>query len=136
MKTKTKIIIIEDDVFFGNLIKNFLVNQEYENVILFTDEEECLKSIKTEQALYILDHHLVKMTGLEVMNKIKEKNAKAQFIYLSGESLGKVAVKALRNGALDYIEKNKKAFVKLNDLIEQVLLHNLKQADFNSFKIA
>ena len=136
MKTKTKIIILEDDVFFGNLIKNFLINQEYENVILYTDEEECLKSIKNEPALFILDHHLVKMTGLEVMNKIKEKNSKAQFIYLSGENLGKVAVKALRNGALDYIEKNKKAFIKLNDLIEQVLMHNLKQADFNSFKIA
>lgn len=121
METKTKIIILDDDAFFGNLLKNFLYNQEYDNIELYQDEDKCIDSIKPESMVVILDHHLEKSTGLDVMKEIQKKNPDAYIIYLSGQEYMHVAVKALRGGAIDYIEKNGGAFLQLKTLIDQIM---------------
>lgn len=121
MNSDTKIIILDDDVFFGNLLKNFLINQEYNNIQLFSQEDDCIKSIEKEPAVVILDHHLEKSTGLDVMKVIQEKNPEAYFIYLSGQEFMHVAVKALRSGAIDYIEKNGNAFYQLKSIIDKII---------------
>lgn len=118
---KTKIIILDDDAFFGNLLKNFLYNQEYRNIELYQNEDKCIDSIKNESMVVILDHHLEKSTGLDVMKEIQKKNPDAYIIYLSGQEYMHIAVKALRSGAIDYIEKNSKAFYQLKTLIDQIM---------------
>lgn len=121
METQTKIIILDDDAFFGNLLKNFLYNQEYHNIELYQNEDKCIDSIKPESMVVILDHHLEKSTGLDVMKEIQKKNPDAYIIYLSGQEYMHVAVKALRGGAIDYIEKNGSAFLQLKTLIDQIM---------------
>jgi polysaccharide export outer membrane protein len=118
---KTKIIILDDDAFFGNLLKNFLYNQEYRNIELYQNEDKCIDSIKNESMVVILDHHLEKSTGLDVMKEIQKKNPDAYIIYLSGQEYMHIAVKALRSGAIDYIEKNGSAFYQLKTLIDQIM---------------
>lgn len=122
METQTKIIILDDDAFFGNLLKNFLNNQEYQNIELYQNEDKCIDSIKPESMVVILDHHLEKSTGLDVMKEIQKKNPDAYIIYLSGQEYMHVAVKALRGGAIDYIEKNGSAFLQLKTLIDQIMI--------------
>lgn len=119
MNVYPKIVILEDDVFFGKMIKNFLINQEFKNVHLFHEEEECIKAITNEATILIIDHHLLKSTGLETIKRIKAINPSIQFIYLSGQKTSKIAVRAFREGALDYIEKNKDTFIHLKESLDK-----------------
>lgn len=118
MNHQIKIYILEDDLFFGKMIQNFLMNEGFENVELFQDEDECISAMKPEKALIIMDHHLIHSTGIEVMDQIKEINDSAQFIYLSGQEHSNIAIKALRSGAMDYIEKNKDVLIQLKKSLE------------------
>lgn len=121
MNNNPKIVILEDDIFFGKMIKNFLVNQEFKNIQLFHDEEKCIQAITKEPTILIIDHHLPNATGLEVIQIIRKINPDIQFIYLSGQKTSKVAIKAFREGAIDYIEKNKDTFVHLKKTIDRYL---------------
>lgn len=125
-----KIIILDDDVFFGNLVKNFLINQDYQSVQLFHKEEDCLNYLGSLPALVILDHHLAKSTGLDVMVELKQRNPLTKVIYLSGQEYMHVAIKALRGGAIDYIEKNRNSFFQLKILIDKILEEDQNSTSF------
>ncbi len=119
MSNNFKIVILEDDTFFGNLLKNYLMSNDYENIELYHDEDVFLSSIKKEPTLLILDHHLIHSTGLDVLEKIKEKIPSLQFIYLSGQEYSHIAIKALRLGALEYIEKDRNSFINLKRTLDE-----------------
>lgn len=119
MNQNRKIIILEDDLFYGKIIMNFLLNQEYKNVQLFQDEAECLKAVDNTPTLFIIDHHLKNSVGLDIIAQIKEINENAQFIYLSSQNKSSIAIKALKAGAVDYIEKNNDAFFELKKSIDE-----------------
>ena len=121
MESNLKIIILDDDLFFGNLLRNFLLNQGYKLIELFQDEFKCLESINQGLSIVILDHNLKNSNGFDVMKKIKQKNSKAIIIYLSGQEYMHIAVKAIRLGAIDYIEKNSNYFFQLKQLIDQIM---------------
>lgn len=121
MNAQYNIIILEDDIFFGNLIKNFLMNQGYNNVKLFHNDEDCINSITSEPTLIILDHHLINSTGLETMQRINKLFTSVTFIYLSGQEYVHVALKSLQFGAVDYIEKNKNCFYNLKSVTDQIV---------------
>lgn len=127
-----KIIILDDDVFFGNLVKNFLINQDYHSVQLFHKEEDCLNNIGSLPTLVILDHHLAKSTGLDVMVELKQRNPLTKVIYLSGQEYMHIAIKALRGGAIDYIEKNRNSFFQLKLLIDKILIEDQNSTSFYS----
>ena len=114
-------------MFYGNLIKYFLQNQGYTNVSFFEDESTCLKYVSTKPTLYIVDHFLKQTTGLTVMEEIYLKNPNAFFIYLSNQDSTGVAIKAMKLGAIDYLQKDKsgielliysKEIDKLNSLVK------------------
>lgn len=119
MNSYPAIVILEDDVFFGKMIKNFLINQGFKNIRLFHEEEECIKAITNEPTILIIDHHLLKSTGFETIKRIKAINPTIQFIYLSGQKTSRIAVRAFREGALDYIEKNRDTFVHLKESLDK-----------------
>lgn len=121
MNFQPKIIILEDDQFFGKMIKNFLTNQEFKNIQLFHEEDKCIQAITKEPTILIIDHHLPSSTGLEVIQLVRKINPEIQFIYLSGQKTSKVAIKAFREGAIDYIEKNKDTFIQLKKTIDKYL---------------
>ena len=131
METYPKIIILDDDLFFGNLLKNFLSNQGYKFIELFQDEFKCIESIKQGLTIVILDHHLEKSTGFEVMKKIQQKNSKVIIIYLSGQEYMHIAIKAIRLGAIDYIEKNSNYFFQLKVIIDKIIADLKKTLQWN-----
>ncbi|MEN9440538.1 MAG: hypothetical protein RLZ33_614 [Bacteroidota bacterium] len=123
MNNKHPIVILEDDVFYGKLLKNFLLNQEFNSIQLYSDEEHCLENISMEPTLYLLDYHLAKGTGLDVMRTIMDKNPNARFIYISAQEYSSVAIKVMRCGAIDYIEKNRHVFYHLKNTLDKIHQH-------------
>lgn len=131
MKCSHPIVILEDDVFYGKMLMNFLLNQDFKNVELFQDEDLCLQNVSLKPTLYLLDFNLKTMTGLDVMHQIIQKNPNANFVYISGQDYSSIVLKVMRLGAVDYIEKNRHAFYHLKNTLDKIknniplIKHNL-----------
>ena len=119
MDNKYEFVILDDDMFYGNLVKYFLQNQGYTNVSFFEDESTCLKYVSSKPTLYIVDHFLKQTTGLTMMEEIYLKNPNAFFIYLSNQESSSIAMKAMKLGAIDYLQKDKNSFFHLLNIIDQ-----------------
>lgn len=73
-----------------------------------TDGMEALQKIETEGHSYdavILDVNMPRLNGIEALCKIREKNPRIFCLVLTAYSNIKDAVKAIKNGAFDYVEK-------------------------------
>jgi two-component system, OmpR family, response regulator len=65
----------------------------------------------------ILDFQLPEMDGLAVLKNIKAKHPEAQIILLTGHATLESGVKAMKDGASDYLEKP----ADLNELSEKIM---------------
>jgi DNA-binding NtrC family response regulator len=101
-----KIFIVEDDPFFGNLLKHHLsLNPEYE-VSLFGNAKDCLDNLHKKPDVISIDHGLPDITGDKLLAKIKAVNKNIPVIVISGQEEISVALDLLKAGASDYFVKN------------------------------
>ncbi|MFN5149115.1 MAG: response regulator [Flavobacteriia bacterium] len=121
MNNNNRIMILDDDIFFGNLVKNFLKNHFEEKIDHFTIEDVFLRQLTSEPSIIILDHHLNGCSGLDIIPQILSISPSSTIIYLSGQEFMHVAIKAMRMGVVDYIEKDRNSFYQLKHIIDKVL---------------
>ncbi|MBU1014065.1 MAG: sigma-54 dependent transcriptional regulator [Bacteroidetes bacterium] len=114
-----RIFIVEDDEFYGEMLKHHLSkNPDYE-VELYLTGKECVANLHKKPSVISLDFTLPDTTGHEVMLKIKEYDQDIPIIIVSGQEEIATAVKLLKEGAYDYLEKNEETKDRLwNSLIK------------------
>lgn len=118
---KIKIFVLDDDRYYGLFLKNALENDQY-SIDYFQNEKECIQHLKLLPEILILDHRLENTTGLEILNEVNRQcKGKTQVIYLSAQEYVHVAVKALKEGAIIYLEKSGEAVQAINNAISQVV---------------
>lgn len=101
-----KIFIVEDDEFYGEMLKHHLSkNPDYE-VELFLTGKDFLDNLHKNPSAISLDFTLPDTTGMEVMKKIKDIAPDVPVIIVSGQEDISTAVSLLKEGAYDYFEKN------------------------------
>lgn len=101
-----KIFIVEDDEFYGEMLKHHLQkNPDYE-VELFLNGNDCIKNLHKHPSAISLDYSLPDITGYDVIKKIKEYNSEIPVIIVSGQEDISTAVELLQEGAYDYFVKN------------------------------
>lgn len=123
MKNSIKIFILDDDNFFGNLVKNSL-KSEHREIRYFQTEMELIRSLKEKPEIFILDHRLEHCTGLEILNIVQRKcGDSTNVIYLSAQNYLNITLKALRNGAIEYLEKGVTPLKHLNAVISKIEKH-------------
>jgi len=97
-----KILIIEDDTSFAQMLQNFLARNDFEVILSHTglDGEKQL----TEQSfdLVITDLRLPDYDGIKLVSQLK---GKIPVIVMTGYAEVSTAVKAMKMGAYDYISK-------------------------------
>tara|TARA_R110002051_G_scaffold234092_2_gene295726 strand:- start:16924 stop:18267 length:1344 start_codon:yes stop_codon:yes gene_type:complete len=100
-----KILIIEDDAAFGQMLQKFLTKKEFEVFLSFNAEEG--KKIFTSHSfdLVITDLRLPNYDGIQLLSEIKKINHKIPVIVMTGYAEVSSAVKAMKKGAYDYISK-------------------------------
>lgn len=101
----SKILLIEDDVSFCKLLENFLVKKSYFIKTAFTAEEAKNKVKEHDFDLIITDLRLPDYDGIELMSEFKKLYPAIPVILMTGYSDVSTAVKAIKNGASDYISK-------------------------------
>ncbi len=121
------ILIVEDEEAIRRVLKKVLSEDDSKNNIMeASDGLEAINKIKTENIqLVICDIKMPKKDGLDVLKFLKSYDDKIPIIMISGHGDLKTAVKAMRKGAFDYIEKPP----DLNSLLSSVresLKNNIK----------
>ncbi|WP_220458694.1 sigma-54 dependent transcriptional regulator [Flavobacterium sp. xlx-221] len=101
----SKILIIEDDVSFCLMLKTFLTKKGFEvfNAFSFKEAEVLLNSEKID--LVLTDVRLPDSDGIEILQFIKDINARIQVILMTGYTDIKTAVNVMKLGAFDYVAK-------------------------------
>jgi two-component system response regulator HydG len=100
-----KILIVDDDQDICLLLDKFLSKKGYETSTAQNGASatEILKKDKYD--LVLCDFKLPDLNGLELIQKIKVINPEAALLLITGYSDVKVAVKAIKLGAYDYVTK-------------------------------
>lgn len=102
----TKIFIVEDDAWFGQLLKHHLsLNPDYE-IHLLKSARECLDNLYKKPDIICIDFGLPDLTGDILLEKIKSVNNTLPVIVISGQEDISIAVNFLKSGASDYIVKD------------------------------
>ncbi len=99
------ILIIEDELVLAKNMKAYLERHQYEAVAVHSGEEgiERLESFLPD--VVVLDYHLPRMNGLEVLAQIRRRIPLIKVIMITGNATVEVAVQAMKLGAFDYLSK-------------------------------
>ncbi|RMZ59610.1 sigma-54-dependent Fis family transcriptional regulator [Chryseobacterium nematophagum] len=101
-----KIFIVDDDPFFGEMLKYHLkLNPDYE-IHLFDTAKECLSNLFKNPDIICIDFGLPDIPGDELFKQIKNFYPDLPIIVISGQESIDVAINFLKQGAKDYIVKN------------------------------
>jgi two-component system response regulator AtoC len=99
------VLIIEDELVLAKNIKTYLERHDYEAVAVHSGEDGIEKLEAFLPDVVVLDYHLPKMNGLEVLSHIRSKIPEIKVIMITGNATVEVAVQAVKAGAYDYLAK-------------------------------
>ena len=100
-----KILLIEDDISFCKLLEKFLIKKLYHVTTAFSAAEARLAVKKESFNLILMDIRLPDCDGIGLMTEFKISNPEIPVVLMTGYSDVNTAVKAIKNGAADYISK-------------------------------
>ncbi len=100
-----KVLVIDDESIVRTSCKRILSPDGYE-VRLASNAFEGIKMLEQEQFdLVLTDLKMPDMDGISVLETIKQRWPQTQVIVITGYQTVDTAVKAIKLGAFDYIEK-------------------------------
>jgi DNA-binding response OmpR family regulator len=102
---KQKILLVEDDQNFGDVLRSYLEMHDY-NVMLETDGDAGLMSYKKgDFDLCIFDVMMPKKDGFTLAKEIRERDAEMPIIFLTAKTMKEDVLEGFKIGADDYITK-------------------------------
>jgi RNA polymerase sigma factor (sigma-70 family) len=113
------VYIVDDDPAVCPALSGFLASHGY-TVREFTSAEDFLKTINHgAQGVLVLDYHLGRMSGLELQTELAARGNEWPIIFISGRGDVPTSVKAMKQGAVNFLEK---------PFHNRELLENLREA--------
>jgi len=142
MRQPEKIYLVDDDPAIRDALGLFLESAGY-NVQQLAAARDLLDAINNEdRAVVVLDQYLGDMSGLELQAELNEQGIDCPLIFISGRGDIAISVKAMKAGALDFLEKpvsNKAlqlsvetAFARIDELNEANRLRELAREKYSS----
>jgi DNA-binding NtrC family response regulator len=120
MNQPFKIFIVEDDLWYSEVLEYLLkLNPDCE-VEKFSSGAEFLKNLHRRPSLVTLDYSLGDYTGDELLKKIHNFDPRIPVIMVSGQEDITTALELLRAGAADYIVKNTEAKDRLWNALRNI----------------
>lgn len=100
-----RILIIEDDITFSQLLEGFLKKHDYE-VSIVSKVKEGIKAFEIQTFdIILLDYRLPDGTGMDVLSASHTTHPEIPVVIMTSFHDIRTAVKAMRSGAYDYITK-------------------------------
>ncbi len=105
---KNHVLLVEDDIDFGSILKQYLEVHNYE-VTWAKNGQEALRIFQQEKeipfAICVLDVMMPKLDGFQLAAKIIDIAPELPFVFLTARKLKEDKIKGLKLGADDYIVK-------------------------------
>ncbi|MDE5696570.1 MAG: response regulator transcription factor [Lachnospiraceae bacterium] len=99
-----KILLVEDDAEISEMLKNFLMTENFEVVTAYDGESACQKFFADEYSIVLLDLMIPKISGMEVMKTIRASST-VPIMILSAKDTDSDKTLGLGLGADDYVTK-------------------------------
>ncbi len=100
-----RILVVEDEEVIADVISTKLKKEKYEVDVSLDGEDGLYNAITNIYDLIILDIMLPKISGIEILKKIKENNIKSKVIMLTAKSGLDDKLSCFDYGANDYVTK-------------------------------
>lgn len=116
---KQHVLVVDDDSMNLRFARRML--EEYYEVSCVSSGVEALEFLKTNApALALLDIHMPKMNGFELLDEIRKmpNGADLSVVFLTADKERETEIQVFKAGALDYIQK---------PFVADVVLHRLKR---------
>ncbi|MFP3928586.1 MAG: response regulator [Desulfobacteraceae bacterium] len=99
------IMVLDDVEDAGVMIKRILERKGH-SVAVFTEERDALEHSRTKHVdIVVLDIKLKKISGVEVLRRIKEERPDIEVVMLTGYPTLETAKEAMGYGAREYLVK-------------------------------
>ena len=105
MTPNSKILIIDDDRNLQKTLKDILKTKEYLLFHALTGKEAVEIFSQENISLVITDLNLPDISGLDLIQSIKEISPEIEFIIITGYASQQTAIQAINSGAFAYFEK-------------------------------
>ncbi len=103
--TGPRVLLVDDEEKFLDVFSQRLGTRGVD-ADTATSGEEALTKIKDKNVdVIILDVMMPGMGGMETLKRIRKENPEVQIIMLTGQGTVEKAVKAMKEGAIDFLEK-------------------------------
>ncbi len=120
---KKNILLVEDDLNLGTILKEFLEVKGF-NVNLCINGEEASDIFKAEKFdICILDIMMPKKDGFTLAKEIRKDDQFTPIVFLTAKSLQSDKLEGLRLGADDYITKpfsTEELFLRINTILKRI----------------
>lgn len=133
-----KILIVEDDFNFGNILKDYLILNDYFVVLAKNGIEGMEKFQKEDFDLCILDVMMPFKDGFTLGKEIREKNENIPLFFLSAKTLKEDVLRGFKIGADDYLAKpfdSEVLLAKIKAILNRKNFYNAPESDIYEFEI-
>jgi signal transduction histidine kinase len=119
----SKILLVEDNIDHIMLMEVALKTSDAKfEVDIAVSGDECLEKFsKGNYDVVLLDYSLPKMSGLEILEKIRKVKSDIPVVMITGQGDENIAVEAMKKGAYDYVTKSGDFLIRLPIVIQQVI---------------
>ncbi len=134
--SKGEIFVVDDDPAVRDMLSMVLSSGGY-SVICFADGAALLAVARTRTpACMLLDVHIPGKSGLDILRELHGEDYPAPIFMISGQGDIAMAVSAIKNGALDFIEKPFRGSEIVARLDEAIAAYARRQAESSASKTA
>jgi len=105
IRTKAKILLVEDDKNLGIVIRDLLEMSDYQVVLRENGQEGLAEFNKGSYNLVLLDIMMPIIDGFTVAEEIRKKDCETPIIFITARVMKEDKLKGFRIGADDYITK-------------------------------
>ena len=137
-----KILVVDDDKSIRDTLSNYLKRQDFDVYSAENGKSALEITKRVSPDLIITDVRMPEMDGIELLKNVKDIDSHIQVIIISAFDDMQSTVKAMQNGAYDYIEKPleiDKLKIRINRALENKKLSNhldaLIPANYKEYKI-
>src|SRR5246127_2463789 len=134
--SRGEIFVVDDDPAVRDTLSMVLSAGGYE-VICFADGAALLSVARNRTpSAILLDVHIPGKSGLDILKELHGEDYPAPIFMISGQGDITMAVSAIKNGALDFIEKPFRGTDLVTRLDEAIGAYARRQADSSASKVA
>lgn len=104
-ETGARILVVDDERFFREAIREILSHEGYQSVEVGDGEQALARAADPSIGVVVLDIRLPGIDGIEVLRSLRELRPALRVIMLSASTDQELVLEALRLGACDYLAK-------------------------------